>query len=110
MWVVGVEGGGGSVLGFLLGNQDVARREALSFESVIHVGYLGLGLGPLRVGTVVLRTPQYQVLTLGAKGYLPSRYIVSLLWVLKQFAWQIPTRQIVGSFKKYPPKYPVGTL
>ena len=49
-------------------------------------------------------------LTLGAKGYLPSGHIVSLLWVLKQFAQQIPTGQIMGSFKKYPPQYPVGTL
>ena len=48
--------------------------------------------------------------TLGAKGHLPSGHIVSLLWVLKQFAWQIPTGQIMGSFKKYPPQYPVGTL
>ena len=47
---------------------------------------------------------------LGAKGHLPSGYIVSLLWVLKQFARQIPTGQIMGSFKKYPPQYPVGTL
>jgi len=30
--------------------------------------------------------------TLGAKGNLPSGYIVSLLWVLKQFAWLIPSR------------------
>jgi len=29
---------------------------------------------------------------LGAKGNLPSRYIVSLLWVLKQFAQLIPSR------------------
>jgi len=29
---------------------------------------------------------------LGAKGNLPSGYIVSLLWVLKQFAWLIPSR------------------
>ena len=33
-----------------------------------------------------------RVLTLGAKGNLPSGYIVSLLWVLKQFAWLIPSR------------------
>jgi len=31
-------------------------------------------------------------LSLGAKGNLPSGYIVSLLWVLKQFAWLIPSR------------------
>ena len=49
-------------------------------------------------------------LPLGAKGHLPSGHIVSLLWVLKQFARQIPTGQIMGSFKKYPPQYPVGTL
>ena len=49
-------------------------------------------------------------MTLGAKGHLPSGYIVSLLWVLKQFTRQIPTRQMVGSFEKYPPQYPVGTL
>ena len=30
--------------------------------------------------------------SLGAKGNLPSGYIVSLLWVLKQFAWLIPSR------------------
>ena len=30
--------------------------------------------------------------TLGAKGNLPSGYIVSLLWVLKQFAQLIPSR------------------
>jgi len=29
---------------------------------------------------------------LGAKGNLPSGYIVSFLWVLKQFAWLIPSR------------------
>ena len=47
---------------------------------------------------------------LGAKGHLPSGYSVSLLWVLKQFAWQITTGQMLGSFKKYPLKYPVGIL
>jgi len=30
--------------------------------------------------------------SLGAKGNLPSGYIVSLLWVLKQFAQFIPSR------------------
>ena len=31
-----------------------------------------------------IRTP-------GAKGNIPSGYIVSSLWVLKQFAWLIPS-------------------
>ena len=35
---------------------------------------------------------QLCLLTLGAKGNLPSGYIVSLLWVLKQFTWLIPSR------------------
>jgi len=30
--------------------------------------------------------------SLGAKGNLPSGYIVSFLWVLKQFTWLIPSR------------------
>ena len=34
----------------------------------------------------------YYKKTLGAKGNLPSGYIVSFLWVLKQFAWLIPSR------------------
>ena len=47
--------------------------------------------------------------TLGAKGNIPSGYIVSSLWVLKQFAWLIPSGYMVGTFKKYPPIYPAQT-
>ena len=32
------------------------------------------------------------LLALGAKGNLPSGYIVSFLWVMKQFTWLIPSR------------------
>ena len=49
-------------------------------------------------------------MALGGKGHLPSGYSVSSLWVVKQFTWQIPTGQMLGSFKKYPPQYPVGIL
>ena len=37
-------------------------------------------------------------ITLGASGYLPSRPMVSSLWVLKQFAHPLPTRPMVGIF------------
>ena len=48
--------------------------------------------------------------TLGVRGDLPSGYIVSSLWVLKQFARWLLSRYVVSSFKKYPPKYPAGTF
>ena len=48
-------------------------------------------------------------MTLGARGHLPSGYIVSSLRVLKQFAQSLPSGYVVSSFKKYPPKYPLGT-
>ena len=51
-----------------------------------------------------------KLLTLGARGDLPSGYIVGLLWVLKQFAQSLPSRYVVSSFKKYSPKYPLGTF
>jgi len=35
---------------------------------------------------------KYSSYTLGAKGNLPSGYIVSFLWVMKQFARLIPSR------------------
>ena len=43
--------------------------------------------------------------SLGAKGHLPSGYSVSLLWVLKQFARQIPTQIPSGYFVKEPPDF-----
>ena len=49
-------------------------------------------------------------MTLGARGHLPSGYIVSSLWVLKQLAQSLPSKYVVSSFKKYPPKYPLGTF
>ena len=48
--------------------------------------------------------------SLGARGHLPSGYIVSLLWVLKQFTQSLPSRYVVSSYQKYPPKYPLGTF
>ena len=33
---------------------------------------------------------------------------MSLLWVLKQFTQSLPSRYVVSSFEKYPPKYPLG--
>jgi hypothetical protein len=39
-----------------------------------------------------------QRVTLGARGYLPSGYIVSSLWVLKPFAQSLPTRYFLGTF------------
>ena len=41
--------------------------------------------------------------TLGARGHLPSRPMVS---VLKQFTCPIPSRSMVSTFKKYPPVCP----
>ena len=48
--------------------------------------------------------------SLGARGNLPSGYIVSSLRVLKQFAQSLPSGYVVSSFTKYPPKYPLGTF
>ena len=53
----------GLVSGFLLGNQEWARRVALSFDSDIQMGNLGSERGSLRVGTVVFLTPWYQRLS-----------------------------------------------
>ena len=47
---------------------------------------------------------------LGARGHLSSRPMVSSLWVLKQRACQIPSRPMVSTFKKYPPRCPAGML
>ena len=41
--------------------------------------------------------------TLGAEGVLPSRHIVSLLRVFKQFTHLIPSGQMENSFKTYSP-------
>jgi hypothetical protein len=38
------------------------------------------------------------LMTLGERGYLPSGYIVSSLWVLKPFAQLLPTRYFLGTF------------
>jgi len=36
--------------------------------------------------------------TLGVRGHLPSRPIVSSLWVLKQFAPTLPGGSMLGTF------------
>ena len=59
---------------------------------------------------VIGQAPITVTLTLGARGHLPSGYIVSSLWVLKQFVQSLPSRYVVSSFKKYPLKYPLGTF
>ena len=48
--------------------------------------------------------------TLGARGHLPSGYIVSSLRVLKQNTRPIPSGYMLSTFEKYPLKYPVGAL
>ena len=50
-----------------------------------------------------------RVVTLGARGHLPSGYMVSSLWVLKQFAHPIPTGYRVSTFEKYSPMCPSRT-
>ena len=59
---------------------------------------------------VIGQAPITIALTLGARGHLPSGYIVSSLWVLKQFAQSLPSRYVVSSFEKYPLKYPLCTF
>ena len=49
-------------------------------------------------------------LSLGARGDLPSGYMVSSLWVLKQFAQPIFTGYRVNTFEKSSAQCPVGTL
>jgi len=62
------------------------------------------------------KPPQdYQwLLSLGAKGHLPSGYSVSSLWVLKQFTQQIPTGHIggylVNEIRGFVYKTPTGYL
>ena len=41
---------------------------------------------------------QWNPLTLGTRGHLPSRPIVSSLWVLKQFAPTLPGGSMLGTF------------
>ena len=48
--------------------------------------------------------------TLGAKGYLTSRYIEITLRFFKQFVQQVSGRYMLITFKKYPPRRPVGTF
>ena len=48
--------------------------------------------------------------TLGARGHLPSGYMVGSLWVLKQFAHPIFTGYRVNTFEKSSAQCPVGTL
>ena len=40
--------------------------------------------------------------SLGARGHLPSGYVVSSLWVLKQFAHPMPTGYMLSIFEKNP--------
>jgi len=47
--------------------------------------------------------------TLGARGHLPGRTIVSSWWVLKQFAPILPNGSMLGSFQKYPAICPPRT-
>ena len=47
--------------------------------------------------------------TLGARGHLPRWYIVSSLWVLKQFAPTLPSESMLGTFWKYPSIHPWRT-
>ena len=55
--------GTGMVCGVLFGNQELARRVALSLDSDTHMGNLGSEDGSLRVGMVVLWTPLYHELS-----------------------------------------------
>ena len=68
------------------------------------------GSPSISVGTQNRARRLREGLTLGVRGHLPSGYIVSSLRVLKQFTQSLPNRYAVSSFKKYPPKYPVGTF
>ena len=45
--------------------------------------------------------PKNKLQLLGARGHLLSRFMVSLLWVLKQFTCPIPSGSMVSTFKKY---------
>ena len=54
----------------------------------------------------LISIPCFPQPSLGAKGNIPSGYIMSSLWVLKQFTQLIPSGYMVGTFKKYPPIYP----
>ena len=47
---------------------------------------------------------------LGAKGYLTSRYIEITLRFFKQCVQQVSSRYMLIAFKKYPPRWPVGTF
>ena len=47
----------------------------------------------------VLKQLAQSLPTLGARGHLPSGYIVSSLWVLKQFAQSLPSRYMVSFLK-----------
>ena len=63
--------------------------------------------GALRVAQTLGDMYLPRVLTLGAKTKIPSRSMVSSLWVLKQFAHPISNGSMVSSFKKYPPMCPL---
>jgi len=49
-------------------------------------------------GQAQSKTVRHDRFTLGARGHLPSRPIVSSLWVLKQFAPTLPGGSMLGSF------------
>ena len=49
---------------------------------------------------------QYWRVTLGVRGQLPSGYMVSSLWFLKQFTHILPTRPMANTFKKNSPICP----
>ena len=46
--------------------------------------------------------------SLGARGHLPSGYIVSSLWVLKQFAQSLPSGYFLNEHSKFFQKVPTG--
>jgi hypothetical protein len=61
----------------------------------------GLGIRPVLRSPIVRRIilQGLDILPLGAEGVLPSRHIVSLLRVFKQFTHLIPSGQMLSSFK-----------